>query len=424
MTQQKTPVGPRLEALLRAVLRARKPILLEGATGVGKSQIVATVAASLGWEVRVLDLSLLEPPDLVGLPMIEAGVTRYARPAMLPTEGEGILLLEELNRAERFVQQPALQLLSARSLHDYRLPPGWVCVAAVNPEGEGYDVTALDPALRSRFLVLSVTADRSAWLQWAKAAALHPAVVNVVRRHSDAFAVASPRAYTYAAEVLATLTPAEVEDEALVVTLLSGYLPQAMAVAVALALGSEADGLDVSDFLGRDATAGHAQLRAWLKQGRSDAVMEFARRLEALFAGPEFGALWASDAIVESSLRRLLGILPGDVREELQCVLGRNPAALPLLPEAVEAWLPKLAEGGAALRALESWLKEPTQHHQVHLLITGLVLWLQGDALATVRRSHVLRRGLGAVLGTVGMDYAMPLVDTLRATGITPIRPT
>ena len=36
-------------------------------------------------------------------------------------------MLEELNRAERYIQQPALQLLSARKLHEYELPEGWVC---------------------------------------------------------------------------------------------------------------------------------------------------------------------------------------------------------------------------------------------------------------------------------------------------------
>ena len=72
-------------------------------------------------------------------------------PAELPDGGEGVLLLEELNRAELPVMQPALQLLSARRLHTWELPPGWICAAAINPEGEDYDVRRLDPALRSRF---------------------------------------------------------------------------------------------------------------------------------------------------------------------------------------------------------------------------------------------------------------------------------
>ena len=38
----------------------------------------------------------------------------------------------------------ALQLLTARRLHEYELPPGWVCFAAINPESADYQVTALD----------------------------------------------------------------------------------------------------------------------------------------------------------------------------------------------------------------------------------------------------------------------------------------
>ena len=116
------PVGPRLEAVLEIAYRARRPVLLEGPTGVGKSQVIQQVARKLGIEAEILDLSLLEPSDLVGLPVIADGRTIYARPRFLPSGGAGILLLEELNRAERYVQQPALQLLSARRLHDY-VPP-------------------------------------------------------------------------------------------------------------------------------------------------------------------------------------------------------------------------------------------------------------------------------------------------------------
>ncbi len=119
------PVGPRLEKVLTVAYRARRAVLLEGPTGVGKSEIIRRVAEQLGIETTVLDLSLLEPPDLVGLPIVRDGRTEYALPHVLPRDGAGILLLEELNRAERYIQQPALQLLSARRLHEYELPAGW-----------------------------------------------------------------------------------------------------------------------------------------------------------------------------------------------------------------------------------------------------------------------------------------------------------
>ena len=106
---RKLPVGLRLMAVLMVAYRARRPVLLEGPTGIGKSEIVEQVAREMGIEFIVLDLSLLEPPDLVGLPVIKDGRTTYALPVILPCSGDGILMLEELNRAERYIQQPALQ---------------------------------------------------------------------------------------------------------------------------------------------------------------------------------------------------------------------------------------------------------------------------------------------------------------------------
>ncbi|MCB9635432.1 MAG: AAA family ATPase [Sandaracinus sp.] len=170
------PLGPRVEAVLEVAHRARRPVLLEGPTGIGKSELVRGLATRLGIQHRVLDLSLLEPPDLVGLPVLEGGRTSFAAPRILPTEGEGILLLEELNRAERYIQQPALQLLSARRLHEYVLPAGWSVFAAINPETGDYQVTPLDLALRARFLQVPVRADRASWLAWAGAHGVHPAV--------------------------------------------------------------------------------------------------------------------------------------------------------------------------------------------------------------------------------------------------------
>ncbi|MCB9617933.1 MAG: hypothetical protein H6724_00625 [Sandaracinus sp.] len=142
----------------------------------------------------MLDLSLLEPPDLVGLPVLEGGRTSFAAPRILPTEGEGILLLEELNRAERYIQQPALQLLSARRLHEYVLPAGWSVFAAINPETGDYQVTPLDLALRARFLQVPVRADRASWLAWAGAHGVHPAVLAMARAHERLFDEVSPRA--------------------------------------------------------------------------------------------------------------------------------------------------------------------------------------------------------------------------------------
>src|SRR5260221_7593350 len=169
-------------------------------------------------------------------------------------------MLEELNRAEIPVMQPALQLLSARRLHAYELPEGWTCIAAVNPEDGDYQVNRLDPALRSRFLQLSVCADRVTWLEWAARANVHPVITRVVRDHADAFEHASPRSWTYASDLLHALRPEERAKSDLLRVALRGYLPTSwsMFVTEALANYPVTPRLDADEVLG---PGGEAALR-------------------------------------------------------------------------------------------------------------------------------------------------------------------
>ena len=93
--QPALPIGPKLGAVLRKCYDARKHILLRGESGAGKSEFLAALARDLGIGFISMDLSTMEAPDLLGLPVITNGVTRYAPPSRLPTEGAGLLDIDE-----------------------------------------------------------------------------------------------------------------------------------------------------------------------------------------------------------------------------------------------------------------------------------------------------------------------------------------
>jgi MoxR-like ATPase len=69
---------------LQLLTQIQKPAFVWGPPGVGKSQIVAQVAALLG--IRLIDIRaiLLDPVDLRGLPTVEQGRAAWAIPAFLP----------------------------------------------------------------------------------------------------------------------------------------------------------------------------------------------------------------------------------------------------------------------------------------------------------------------------------------------------
>jgi AAA domain (dynein-related subfamily) len=421
------PVGPRLEALLSLAYRARRSVLLEGPTGVGKSEIVRGLARKLGIASVVLDLSLLEPPDLVGLPVIEGGRTAFALPKVLPSEGAGILMLEELNRAERYIQQPALQLLSARRLHEYELPPDWVCFAAINPETGDYHVTPLDRALRARFLCASVRADRAAWLSWALEHGVHPAVVDLVRSQARALEEVSPRSWAYASQIIGALGPGEVRDETLLRDALGGYLPPAYCeILLAGRQGWPVGlGVDVRRVLAEYAPGSEVakSLRTMLASGRTDQVEELVYRVEQIVRGPEVAMLAAEKRFGLTAFEALLADLPGDQRERLQDALASNAVAASLLEVTAPELLSNFA-GSPAERHVRAWLADPLKRYRVALLVRALRAHLEGHPkLAEIRRSNAVRASLGALLARLGEGFAMPLVEALLKLSIAPIRP-
>ena len=184
--------------------KADRPVLIEGPHGIGKSELLPQVAAKLGINYITRDLSLMEPPDLVGMPKASKGRTLYLPPEFLPRDRNGLLVFEELNRCEHVMRAPCLQLLTTRTLNDYTLPKGWLPVAAVNPANGDYVVSDLDPALLSRFTRVQVVPDRKEWLAWAKQNQIHPTVCEYIANDESVFnsPESSPRSWKYVSDLL------------------------------------------------------------------------------------------------------------------------------------------------------------------------------------------------------------------------------
>jgi len=80
---------------------------------------------------------------------------------------EGILFLDELNRADDDVLQATFQLVLDRQLGRYILPTGWSVVVAGNYQ-QGYMVNTFnDPAFLDRFCHIKLTADKEYMSDWA-----------------------------------------------------------------------------------------------------------------------------------------------------------------------------------------------------------------------------------------------------------------
>lgn len=181
-----------LETELRLAHLTNISVLLKGVHGIGKSERVEAYAKKHGYHCEVLFLSHQETGDLIGIPFLENGNTIWSVPIWLQriydAAAKGlqcVLFLDELNRARLDVRQTSLQLCLSKQIHQHKLPPNTLVVAAINPEDGDYQVSELDEALKDRFVTFTLKPDVEEWIDWAKNNDVHRNVISFVLDNPD-----------------------------------------------------------------------------------------------------------------------------------------------------------------------------------------------------------------------------------------------
>jgi len=208
---------------LKVAFAAKKPVMLWGPPGIGKSSVVAQVAAESvdpetgkGRDVFDIRLALLDPTDLRGIPFYnpESKMAEWADTSILPQDPEStaVVFLDELNAAPPVVQAAAYQLILDRRIGDYYLPEGCDIVAAGNREGDKGVVFKMPSPLLNRFVHLEFESDFNSWYNWAIKGALHPHVIGYIKHRPDALmkfdpssksrGFPTPRTWSFASDLL------------------------------------------------------------------------------------------------------------------------------------------------------------------------------------------------------------------------------
>lgn len=184
-------------------------ILISGNHGIGKSAIVKQIAKFLGIPCIDFRLSQNDVGDLKGMPFHVKGRTVFAPPEFFPIReadaielkdllglaedislgrygDRGILFLDEINRANREVQQAAFELVLDRRLNLRSLPDGWRVVAAINGDSNLYTVNDMEPAFLSRFALIDLKPTLQEWLSWAEGEGhIHDSISQFIRKQPD-----------------------------------------------------------------------------------------------------------------------------------------------------------------------------------------------------------------------------------------------
>lgn len=160
-----------------------QPICIWGRHGIGKTEIVERLAADRGFRFRyIAPAQFEEMGDLTGMPAIEGNQTVFRAPAWAPSdEGPGILLIDDVNRADDRILRGIMQLLLRHELVSWRLPQKWQIILTANPDGGDYSVTPMDDALLTRMLHITLEFDPRDWISWASAAGIDPRYIRFIQ---------------------------------------------------------------------------------------------------------------------------------------------------------------------------------------------------------------------------------------------------
>ena len=162
-----------------------RPVFLWGPPGIGKSSLVRDFAAALGLPCVTLLGTQLAPEDLIGVPEIRDGRSRFAPPEMIARTEPYCLFLDELNAATPEVQKAFYSLILDRRIGGYELPEGSIVIGAGNRSSDNALARPMASALVNRLVHVHLRASSRDWLVWAANNGIHPWIFDYLTDRPD-----------------------------------------------------------------------------------------------------------------------------------------------------------------------------------------------------------------------------------------------
>jgi hypothetical protein len=217
-TRTITSVGARTS--IERCFKTKRPVFLWGPPGIGKSDLIQSIADDMNALVIDLRLGQMEPTDLRGIPYYNKTNNNmdWAPPVDLPTNELAskydsiVLFLDELTSGAPSVQAAAYQLVLNRKIGNYTLPDNVVIVAAGNRESDKGVTYRMPTPLANRFVHLELRVDFNSWVDWAVVNNIHKDVVGYLTfakgdlydfdAKSSSRAFATPRSWVFVSELI------------------------------------------------------------------------------------------------------------------------------------------------------------------------------------------------------------------------------
>jgi hypothetical protein len=170
-----------------------RPVFIWGPPGIGKSSLVEQFAIEVGIEVVTLLGTQLAPEDLIGVPQIIEGKSRFCPPESIARDEPYLLFLDELNASSTEVQKAFYSLIHDRRLGNYKLHKNSIVIGAGNRQHDQAITRQMSSALINRMVHVELKPEAKDWLDWAAKNDIHPDVIDYIKLRPDQLFSSPPK---------------------------------------------------------------------------------------------------------------------------------------------------------------------------------------------------------------------------------------
>jgi MoxR-like ATPase len=129
--------------------------------------------------------SQLAPEDVIGVPQIVNGCSKFFPPAMIVREEPYVLFLDELNACSQEIQKSFYSLITDLRVGEYHLPKGSIVIGAGNRAQDAAIVKPMSSALLNRMVHVELSVSSTDWLEWAYSSGIHPFITDYITQRPD-----------------------------------------------------------------------------------------------------------------------------------------------------------------------------------------------------------------------------------------------
>lgn len=175
-----------LTPILATAIRNRFPILITGAPGVGKTDVITQAAAEADVDLIITHPAISDPTDYKGMPAIVGGAAEFLPfgdlRQIIEAKRPTVMFSDDIGQAPNSVQAAIMQLFLARRIGEHKVSEHVTFVGATNRRIDRAGVNGLLEPVKSRFMsIINLDVDLDDWCLWALRNGLPTSLVAFAR---------------------------------------------------------------------------------------------------------------------------------------------------------------------------------------------------------------------------------------------------